>query len=500
MSSRECVRERMASIDTAWLRMDRPSNLMQIIGVMVFDGRLDPERFKRTIAKRLLRYHRFRQIAELDSDGAWWADDDDFDIDSHIRRTVLPAPGGKRELQKFVAEMASEPLNPSRPRWEYQLVETADGDSAVVVRVHHAIADGIALIGVLNSLTDDSHDAPESGNHDRGNDARTRKAHEPYEPGEKGADEGDLFWSVIAEPITDLALASIRLGGTLWGHYQGLRNDPGTLFDYASVAGAIANEVGKLALMPGDSHTRLKGKPGTVKRVAWSDPIPLPDVKAVGKVLGSSVNDLLLSCVAGALHGYLQEKGDSTENVDIRAMVPVNLRSAERKGDLGNHFGLVALELPVGIENPLERLYATKARMEALKSSYQAQVTYSLLGLVGMAPKFLQQQVLDLVASKATAVMTNVPGPQSSRYLAGVKLKQQMFWVPQTSNIGIGVSILSYDGKVQFGLITDKGLVDDPERIVDRFAVEFEKLLWLVLMEPWSRLDDPVAVESALAE
>ena len=163
MSSRERVRERMASIDTAWLRMDRPANLMQIIGVMVFDGRLDPERFKRTIAKRLLRYHRFRQIAELDSDGAWWVDDDDFDLDSHVRRTVLPAPGGKRELQKFVAEMASEPLNPARPRWEYQLVETADGDSAVVVRVHHAIADGIALIGVLHSLTDDAPDAPETG-------------------------------------------------------------------------------------------------------------------------------------------------------------------------------------------------------------------------------------------------------------------------------------------------------------------------------------------------
>lgn len=497
MSSRERVRERMASIDTAWLRMDRPANLMQIIGVMVFEGRLDPARFKRTIAKRLLRYGRFRQIAELDSDGAWWVDDDDFDLDLHVRRTVLPEPAGKRELQKFVAEMSSEPLNPSRPRWEYQLVELADGDSAVVVRVHHAIADGIALIGVLHSLTDDTPEAPDAGVRSAGGMRRSAKKGEGEE---KDADDGDLFWSIIAEPLTDLALASIRLGGTLWGHYQGLRNDPGTLLDYASVARAIANEVGKLALMPSDSQTRFKGRPGTVKRVAWSDPISLPEVKAVGKVLGCSVNDLLLSSVAGALGGYLQEKGDATAGVDIRAMVPVNLRSADRKGELGNHFGLVALELPVGIENPLKRLYATKARMEALKSGYQAQVTYGLLGLVGMAPKFLQQQVLDLVASKATAVMTNVPGPQAPRYLAGVKLKQQMFWVPQTSNIGIGVSILSYDGKVQFGLITDKGLVDDPERIVECFSAEFEKLLLLVLMEPWSRLSDPGAVERALAE
>jgi WS/DGAT/MGAT family acyltransferase len=490
----ERARERIASVDTAWLRMDRPANLMQIIGVMVFEGRLDPERFKRIIAKRLLRYPRFRQIAELDSDGAWWVDDDDFDIDAHIRHSVLPFPRGTRELQKFVAEMASEPLNPSRPRWEYHLVETADGDSAVVVRVHHAIADGIALVGVLNSLTDDHPDAPDGG-----------AVVSEVTPGRRSSETdnekagSDLFWAAIAEPLTDLALASIRISGNLWGHYQGLRNDPGSIRDYASVAGAIANEVSKLALMPNDSETRFKGKPGTVKRVAWSDPIPLPQVKAVGKVLGCSVNDILLSAVAGALRGYMLAKGDAAESTEIRALVPVNLRSADSRQSLGNHFGLVALELPVGIENPLARLYATRARMEALKGSYQASVTYSVLGLVGMAPKFLQQQILDLLASKATAVMTNVPGPQQARYLAGVKLKQQMFWVPQSGNIGMGVSILSYDGMVQFGLITDKGLVDEPEDIAGRFIAEFEKLLWLVLIEPWDRLADPSAVEEALA-
>jgi hypothetical protein len=127
-------------------------------------------------------------------------------------------------------------------------------------------------------------------------------------------------------------------------------------------------------------------------------------------------------------------------------------------------------------------------------------LTFTILGAVGMAPKFIQDQVLDLLASKATAVMTNVPGPQQARYFAGATLKQQMVWVPQSGDVGMGVSILSYDGKVQFGLITDKNMVDDPERIVERFAVEFEKLLWLVLMEPWERLADPDAVEDELNE
>ena len=125
-------------------------------------------------------------------------------------------------------------------------------------------------------------------------------------------------------------------------------------------------------------------------------------------------------------------------------------------------------------------------------------LTLSILGAVGMAPKFVQQQILDLLANKASAVMTNVPGPQKPLWFAGSQLKQQMFWVPQSGNIGMGVSILSYDNKVQFGLITDRGRVPDPERIVARFGAEFEKLLLLVLMEPWERLEDPAAVEAAI--
>jgi hypothetical protein len=179
-------------------------------------------------------------------------------------------------------------------------------------------------------------------------------------------------------------------------------------------------------------------------------------------------------------------------------MVPVNMRRPKDAGKLGNRFGLVALELPVGLENPLARLYATRARMEELKGSYQAALTLSILGVVGMAPKVVQQQVLDMLANKATAVMTNVPGPTTPLYLAGARLRQPLFWVPQSGDIGMGLSILSYDGKVQFGLITDRNLVPDPERIVERFAREFDKLLTLVLMEPWDRLADPVAVEEGL--
>lgn len=490
-------RERISHVDTAWLRMDRPTNLMQIVGVMVFDGRLDFQRLRHTIEARLLRYRRFRQCAVLEGNSAWWVEDRNFDLDAHLKHSLLPFPGGTKELQHFVAELASTPLNPFRPLWEFNVVEMETGDSALVARIHHSIADGIALIGVMNSLTDASSGAPEvkaSPTHrDHGTDD------------DNDADSmGDLFWRYLFQPLSDASLTVMRLSGQLWVKYLELMLDPSKAVEYARLGTGIAAEVGKLALMPNDSPTRFKGKPGTQKCVAWSEPISLPEVKAVGKILGCSVNDMLLASAAGALRSYLAAKGDPVTDVEVRALVPVNLRRPGDEGEqnnqeLGNRFGLVALELPVGLENPLARLYETHTRMEALKGSLQAMLTLSLLGAVGMAPKFVQQQILDLLANKATAVMTNVPGPQKPRWFAGSQLKQQMFWVPQSGNIGMGVSILSYDDKVQFGLITDRSRIPDPELIVSRFSAEFDKLLWLVLMEPWERLGDPEAVESALA-
>ena len=455
-------REPISNVDTAWLRMDRPTNLMQIVGVLLFDGELDYERLRASVERRMLCFCRFRQLAVAESTGYVWQDDPDFNLDHHLHREVLPGEAGKAELEQFVADLASTPLNPNRPLWEMHLVDTSLGGQALVMRIHHSIADGIAMVGVILSMTDSS--PGKAGGHPRSHIAQEEE------------DEED----------------------GLWAKYVDLLNNPGKILDYARIGTSIASELATLATMPDDSHTRFKGKPGVAKRVAWSEPISLPEVKAVGKVLGCSVNDMLLSAAAGAMRAYLVDHGDEVDDVEIRALVPVNMRRASDAGKLGNRFGLVALELPVGVENPLARLYATRERMAKLKGSYQAALTLSILGVVGMAPKFAQQQVLDLLASKATAVMTNVPGPQNALYLAGAKLLQPLFWVPQSGDIGMGVSILSYDGKVQFGLITDKSLVPDPERIVERFASEFDKLLMLVLMEPWDRLGDPQAVEAGL--
>jgi WS/DGAT/MGAT family acyltransferase len=219
--------------------------------------------------------------------------------------------------------------------------------------------------------------------------------------------------------------------------------------------------------------------------VAWAEPLSLDEVKGVSKAFGCTVNDVLIAAVSGAFRQYMISVGDDPDELpDIRATVPVNLRPLEHAQELGNHFGLVFLSLPLSIDNPLERLYAVNDRMNELKSSKQAAVTLGFLGALGLGPSAVQKPVLDLLSQKATAVLTNVPGPQQPLYLAGAKLKELMFWVPQNGSVGLGISILSYNGQVFFGLISDHRLLAEPSEVISRFNSEFEKLLYLGMMLP----------------
>jgi WS/DGAT/MGAT family acyltransferase len=470
-------RQRISGVDTAWLRMEHPTNLMMIVGVMMFDRKVRVADVKRVLAARFLAFPRFRSRAVQETAGAWWEEDEGFDIDAHVHRISLPGKAGKKELEGLVSALASTPLDFSRPLWEFHLVDNYSGGSALVARIHHCYADGIALIQVLLSMTHTS--------------AAGSLALEPATPppaADAAAEPADPL-SEFLRPLAGAFEGAARLGKDWIAQGKGFAQDPrrlnGTLQAIARKGMDLAGEVAKLAAMGADSPTRFKGPLGTRKRVAWADPLPLEEVRIVGKALGCSINDVLLSMAAGALRDYLIEKGDKVDAVEIRAIVPVNLRAAGEGGDLGNRFGLVFLDIPIGIDHPLERAYEIRRRMKALKGSWQPVIALALLGAVGLGPKALQQQVTRLLGDNASAVMTNVPGPQQPLYFAGQRIVEQDFWVPQSGGIGMGVSILSYDGRIQFGLITDAGLVPDPHRIVDRFGDEFDKLMWLTLMSPW---------------
>jgi WS/DGAT/MGAT family acyltransferase len=245
------------------------------------------------------------------------------------------------------------------------------------------------------------------------------------------------------------------------------------------------SDLAALALMPDDSPTRLKGLPGRSKRVAWCRPIPLDEVKAVGKALNCSVNDVLLSSVAGAIGQYLRQRGDDVTGKEIRAMVPVNLRAMDKAYQLGNQFGLAPLILPIGLENPVERVYEVRKRMQGLKGSMQPLLAFGLLAVAGLMVKPVQEAMLGLFSKKTTAVMTNVPGPREKLTICGSTIEESLFWVPQSGTVGLGVSILSYGGGVQFGVVSDATLCPDPQHIIDQFEPEFAKLSLVTLMLPW---------------
>jgi diacylglycerol O-acyltransferase len=478
-------RERISGVDTAWLRMDDPTNLMMIVGVMTFAERVAPAKVRRVVRERFLSFRRFGCRALQDTAGAWWEETPRVDLEHHVKPVRLPGKAGKAELEALVSELASTPLDPLLPLWQFHVVENYRGGSALVVRIHHCYADGIALIQVMLSLT---HESPEGS---------------IAAPGEAPPSEsrGDAdFWEMVLKPLGNVLGGAGKMGRGLIEQGRGLAANPqaaaGAVQDIARKGIDFAAEVARLATMGPDSATRFKGALGAAKRVAWAEPLPLAEVKVMGKALGCSINDVLLSFAAGALRDYLVERGDSVEGLEIRAIVPVNLRDPGQGRNLGNHFGMVFLELPIGIAHPLERLYEVRSRMKALKGSYQPVIALALLNAVGYGPRALQLQVTGLLGSSATAVMTNVPGPQQPLYFAGKRIADIDFWVPQSGGIGMGVSILSYDGRIHFGVITDAGLVPDPDAIVSRFGDEFEKLLWLTLMSPWG---DEAAAEAGAA-
>ncbi|MBL8298949.1 MAG: wax ester/triacylglycerol synthase family O-acyltransferase [Rhodanobacteraceae bacterium] len=462
-------RDAMSKVDTAWLRMESPTNLMMITGVLMFETRLDLAALKKLLAERFLAFRRFRQKAVDSGSSAAWETDRDFDLDWHVRLTALPGAADKFELERLVSQLASSPLDHSKPLWQFHVVENYRGGSVLISRIHHCYADGLALVQVLLSLTDAS---PSVEQHAELAKVWLKK------------DQGGVMERLL-EPTKAGFAKAIGAGEKVLGKGLEMWKDPALAAELAREGGEITRELAIALSLPDDPPTAFKGPLGVSKRVAWAEPLPLEEVKTLGKALGCTVNDVLLACAAGALRGHLVDSGQAADGLTIRATVPVNLRPLEHAKKLGNHFGLVFLDLPIGEANPLRRLERVAANMRELKRSRQAALTFGLLAAVGMAPVAIQRAALELFSRKATAVATNVPGPQMPLYLAGARVRELMFWVPQNGTIGMGISILSYNGRVHFGLIIDAKLVADPASVVTRFAGEFEKLLLATLMEDW---------------
>lgn len=480
------ARKKLSFADYAWLRMDDPNNLMVITGLMTFDAPLDYERLREVIETSLFRFKRFRQRLAPPTPPfmrPYWEDDPNFDLDNHLVRVQLPEPGDQKALQDLISSLMGVGLDYDRPLWKFYLVENYGTGSAFISRLHHSIADGIALMQVLLSMTETEPNTSVSG--------QIQDAARGNQPPASGP---------VKTRHSSVLPSGAWSAGDIWEEGKKFLTDPAHARQRTRQVMDLAGAVGKLSLRWPDPKTVFKGSLGVEKRAAWSEPVLLKEVKSIGKAFNSTVNDVLLSAVAGALGRYIEARGEAARGLSIRGFIPVNLRPIELDEELGNKFGLVFLSLPVGIADPVERLRRVRQNMNELKSSSEPIAAYGVITLLGAIPPWLEEVAVDFFDSKGTTVMTNVPGTQTQLYLAGVPINTVMAWVPQTGRISLGVSIISYNGKVWLGIATDKGLVPDPEAIIGFFRAEYDEMMLRAQNAPAERKKDLKALLAMLEE
>lgn len=414
---------RFSGADSSWWHMEEPTNQMAITAVMVLDGPLDEDRFRDIIAARLLAYDRFRQRVEEPGIGRpRWVDDPDFTLDRHLSRTDLPDGAGKADLETLVGAEMSRPLDPDRPLWRILRVDGCGDGSVLVIRVHHCIADGLALVRILLTLDDDE-------DNDDASYARYLR---------------DAPAGLLARGLG----MGVRVAGSV-GHLLGMRPDP---------------------------RSSLRGSLGTEKRAAWSRPLGLRQLRAAAREAGGTLNDVVLSTIAGGLGLLMGQNGDSPTR-HVRAVVPVSLRRAREADTLGNRLGLVFAPLPIAIPDPLERLDVVHRAMDRIKASPEAGVVYGMLELFGRTPQRALDLAVGILGSKASLVLTNVPGPRRRIRFCGRELVALMAWVPQSGRLGLGVSVMSYADELRLAVASDAALLPDPGRLVAAFQTSADQLL-----------------------
>lgn len=439
-------------VDTIWLNMDRPNNLMVIESLIMLATPADWDKVEDVLINRMAnKFPVFLQRPVwpwLPIGTPHWEDDPDFSIDRHLRRVSLAPPGDDAALQDYINGHISRSLDRSKPLWEMHFIDGYGEGSAVYSRMHHALADGIALTEVLLSLTDRTPDAV------------------PVERPTPPAEHTGLFAEAV-HLLAATGAAALEIPKML---------TPAHAVDAFTLSQHTGRIAGKL-LTTQVPENPLSGKPGPRKVATWSQPIPLAVVKRAAHQTGTTVNDVLLSALAGAIASYIDAYGGTA--TDIPTMVPVNVRPAgqELPAELGNQFALVLVSLPSGSSTAFERLAETKRRMDTVKHSPEAILTFGMIQAIGRTGADMEKYLVDFFANRATGVTTNVPGPPEPRYLAGTRITSLLGWVPETGDQTLGVCIFSYDGTVQVGFKVDAACITDPEHLVTAFQDEITELV-----------------------
>ncbi len=471
-------KEPLSGRDNAWRRMGTTENLMTITGILVFEEAIGYDEFCDRLEERLLRFDRFKQRVngrKRRFRRPYWQTVEEFDIRNHVYQISLPEPATEETFEEFVGRLMSRPLDERRPMWEAFVIDNAgeEGGNAVAVRINHSIGDGFALLYVMLGLVDNPEDIefpiggisvpprpdlddaeetdsePEEVETPTDTDDETPADDDEPSAGDKDEEDGVETMRKEASPAGPLDMLGQGLK-TTW-ELLTERNEPNT--------------------------SLYTGELGQTKTAAWTDKMDLDKIKTVCEQHDATVNDVLLAAMGGALRRVLEERGEDTEDLELRFTIPVNLKAMEdRNGKLGNHFGLVFAPIPVGTRDLDERIDTIHEQMDIRKAGVEAFIMYHLLNIGGYMPESIQNLVMKLFEKHATGIATNVPGPVDAVEFGGKKVSDLIFWVPQANDQGIGISIISYNGHVRVGVTGDAKLLPDPHVLTDAFREEIASL------------------------
>jgi diacylglycerol O-acyltransferase len=457
--------DRLSSIDASFLHQEGPSSHMHIGGVLVFEG--PPPDFNDYLDHVRGRLHlvpRYRQkltTPPLQTGRPLWVDDPDFNLEYHVRHTALPAPGTEEQLFLLAGRIASQPLDRSKPLWENWLIEGLEGGRfALISKTHHALVDGVSGVDLASVLLD--------------LERSPQRPAEDLEP-----------WRPKPEPSPAALVAA------------GLRGMVG-------VAGGLVSRTVEAATQPGPALSALRDAAEGVGEIVWAGLNPAPetplnveigphrrfavvrhqldDYKTVKNAFGGTVNDVVLTVVSGALARWLHERGVRTEGLEMRALVPVSVRTAAHKNTLGNQLAVMRGPLPVYIRDPVARLRFVRRAMDGLKESKQAVGAATLAAVNNLAPPTILAQAsrLNFSTRLFNLIVTNIPGPQFPLYVLGRRLEDLFPLAFLPKNHALAVAIMSYDGGIDYGLLADYDALPDVDVIADGIDAALRELLEIV--------------------
>jgi WS/DGAT/MGAT family acyltransferase len=452
--------DRLTAVDASFLTNETSSSHMHVGAILIFEG--PPPLYVdlvEHIRGRLNQVPRFRQrivVPPLEAGRPLWADDVNFNLTYHIRHTGLPEPGGEDELRQLAARVFSQQLDRSKPLWELWLVQGLERDRfAILTKTHHAMVDGVSGVDIGTVLFD-LEPVPQPS--ERIDDWKPRP-----EPSTS---------TLVTRAATDLASAPLKLAERA---VEAVRNPETTARRIAEGLEGVGEVVGAFADPAPD--VPLNQEIGPHRRFVWARS-ELATFKRIKNGLGGTVNDVVLAVVTGALREWLHGRGVRTEGLELRALVPVSIRSEDERGNLGNKIAVMRGPLPVYVDDPVRRLRVVSEAMEGLKRSKQALGAEVISRFNDFAPPTLLAQAsrVNFSTRLFNLIVTNVPGPQLPLYVLGREMEEifPVAFLPQ--NHALAIAIMSYNGRIGFGLLADYDSVEDVELISEGISTSLGEL------------------------